>query len=221
MDIKPFTCVDCGAVGEQPRRGRRRLRCVACLAKHARARHAGTQIRNCPTCGSTVTGAKRTYCSAACQPQRTWSERKAGRTLAACAGCGAEFPKYTSAQRWCSLACANKHKVRPAPQGLSAEARERQRLYWQEKNRRRRAAKRGGVSEPYTLTEIAVRDAFRCGLCGDEVPMAVKVPELLAPTIDHITPVSKGGDDTRANVQLAHFVCNSRKGAREMVSLME
>jgi 5-methylcytosine-specific restriction endonuclease McrA len=45
--------------------------------------------------------------------------------------------------------------------------------------------------------------------------MTVKVPEPLAPTIDHIVPVSKGGDDTRANVQLAHFRCNSVKGNRE------
>jgi hypothetical protein len=26
-------------------------------------------------------------------------------------------------------------------------------------------------------------------------------------------PLSRGGDDTRANVQLAHFLCNARKGA--------
>jgi 5-methylcytosine-specific restriction endonuclease McrA len=97
---------------------------------------------------------------------------------------------------------------------LSPEARERQRLYWQEKNRRRRAAKRGGASEPYTLAEVAVRDDFRCGLCGDSVPMTVRVPDPLAPTTDHIVPVSKGGDDTRANVQLAHFRCNSVKGNR-------
>ncbi|MFD4858939.1 HNH endonuclease [Streptomyces atratus] len=87
-------------------------------------------------------------------------------------------------------------------------------MYWQEKNRRRRAAKRGGVSEPYTLLQIAERDRGRCGLCGGPVLMAAKVPHPKAPTIDHVVPVSEGGDDTRANVQLAHFRCNSVKGAR-------
>lgn len=139
----------------------------------------------------------------------------------ACETCAQSFNPSRRAQRWCTRSCKDKHsstgfRASGGTARLSPEARERQRLYWQEKNRRRRAAKRGGASEPYTLAEIALRDDFNCGLCGKSVPMAVKVPEPLAPTIDHIVPVSKGGDDTRANVQLAHFVCNSRKGAREL-----
>lgn len=41
-----------------------------------------------------------------------------------------------------------------------------------------------------------------------------KCPDPLAPTIDHVIPISLGGDDIRANVQLAHFRCNNVKGAR-------
>lgn len=138
-----------------------------------------------------------------------------------CAGCRAQFDPRRRDQRWCSKKCKNAHfNARFREAGcLSPEARERQRLYWQEKNRRRRAAKRGGASEPYTLVQIAERDGHRCGLCGDSVPMDAKVPDALAPTIDHITPVSRGGDDTKANVQLAHFRCNSVKGARDVPQL--
>lgn len=139
----------------------------------------------------------------------------------ACAGCRASFKPRRRDQRWCSKKCKDAHYNAQfrASGCLSPEARERQRLYWQEKGRRRRALKQGGVSQPYTLAEIAERDRFCCALCGDPVPMDVKVPEALAPTIDHVVPVSRGGDDTRANVQLAHFRCNSVKGARDWPAL--
>lgn len=44
--------------------------------------------------------------------------------------------------------------------------------------------------------------------------MTIRVPNLMAPTIDHVIPISHGGDDTKANVQLAHFGCNNRKSNR-------
>lgn len=70
------------------------------------------------------------------------------------------------------------------------------------------------MSEPYTLAEVAERDGDRCGLCGRKVDMRRRNPHPLAPTIDHVLPISRGGDDTRANVQLAHRACNIAKGAR-------
>lgn len=42
--------------------------------------------------------------------------------------------------------------------------------------------------------------------------MTQAVPHPKAPTIDHVVPLAEGGHDTRANVQLAHFLCNSIKG---------
>jgi len=79
--------------------------------------------------------------------------------------------------------------------------------------RARRARERGANHEPYTITEIAARDRYQCGLCRKRVAMTKAVPHPKAPTIDHIIPFADGGDDTRANVQLAHFICNSIKGA--------
>jgi 5-methylcytosine-specific restriction endonuclease McrA len=43
--------------------------------------------------------------------------------------------------------------------------------------------------------------------------MTKAVPHPKAPTIDHIVPWSVSKDDSRANVQLAHFLCNSLKSA--------
>lgn len=83
-----------------------------------------------------------------------------------------------------------------------------------EKCRRRRVLKRGGSAEPYTLIEIARRDRNRCQLCRRKVDLTVQWPDPKSPSIDHVIPVSEGGDDTKTNVQLAHFGCNSGKGAR-------
>jgi 5-methylcytosine-specific restriction endonuclease McrA len=37
----------------------------------------------------------------------------------------------------------------------------------------------------------------------------------LYPSIDHIVPMSKGGDHVWNNVQVAHIICNSYKGNTE------
>jgi hypothetical protein len=80
--------------------------------------------------------------------------------------------------------------------------------------RRRMALKLAVPSEPYTTAEIAARDGYRCGLCRRAVDMKKKWPDPKSPSIDHIVPFALGGDDTRANVQLAHFGCNAGKQAR-------
>jgi 5-methylcytosine-specific restriction endonuclease McrA len=40
------------------------------------------------------------------------------------------------------------------------------------------------------------------------------VPHPMAPTIDHIVPLSKGGTHEPINCRTAHFLCNSTKGDR-------
>lgn len=77
---------------------------------------------------------------------------------------------------------------------------------------RRRAKMHGAASEPYTLAEIAARDEHGCQLCGNRVRMDLVYPDPMSPSIDHIVPISDGGSDLRVNVQLAHLVCNLRKG---------
>ena len=38
-----------------------------------------------------------------------------------------------------------------------------------------------------------------------------KWPSFMAPTIDHIVPISLGGEHSYANCQAVHFMCNSKK----------
>lgn len=51
------------------------------------------------------------------------------------------------------------------------------------------------------------RDGLICGLCGEPV-------ELSDVHIDHILPRSLGGLDRAENLQVAHSLCNMRKGNR-------
>ncbi len=80
--------------------------------------------------------------------------------------------------------------------------------------RRRHLVRTSQPSESFEYAEIFERDGWICGLCGASVDSAIKWPDDASPTLDHVTPLSRGGTHTRANVQLAHWSCNRIKGAR-------
>ena len=51
-----------------------------------------------------------------------------------------------------------------------------------------------------------------CGICGRQVDFSIKAPNQMAPCIDHIIPVAKGGHPSDIdNLQLAHWGCNRQK----------
>lgn len=82
----------------------------------------------------------------------------------------------------------------------------------------RRSVMAGAEAERFSDLEIFERDKWRCGLCGGRVSKAFRYPDIGAATIDHILPIARGGGHTWSNVQLAHFGCNTKKGARLIVT---
>ena len=66
-------------------------------------------------------------------------------------------------------------------------------------------SKRTSISKK-TRFEIFKRDDFRCSYCG-------KTPPQVVLEIDHITPVSGGGDNDHNNLLTSCFDCNRGKGA--------
>ena len=60
---------------------------------------------------------------------------------------------------------------------------------------------------------LTARDGNICSLCGQEINISLIRPDPMSPAIDHIIPRSRGGLDTWENVQLTHFICNSKKWA--------
>ena len=62
---------------------------------------------------------------------------------------------------------------------------------------------------PYARRHLYETQWGRCNGCGN----AYQVKDL---TVDHIAPVSKGGTNDTANLQLLCHNCNSVKGNRSM-----
>ena len=80
---------------------------------------------------------------------------------------------------------------------------------------RRRIAQYGAKSEPVDRLVVFNRDKWVCRLCGKRTirsRLGQRHPK--APTLDHVTPLSKGGSHTYDNLQCAHLRCNMDKGNR-------
>ena len=182
---------------------RRRAGTLGC----GRRRQPETPCATCSQCGAIIPdrgspawatvsrpGAPSPFCAPECTPGSGPAD--------GCSDCGATVPRGRKRCDDCKLRAAVEAKRR--------------------KRRAERARRRGVTHEPYTLAEIASRDRRTCQLCRRRVAMTKTVPHPKAPTIDHVLPIAAGGQDIRANVQLAHFECNWRKsdGGTQQLALV-
>lgn len=87
-------------------------------------------------------------------------------------------------------------------------------LHRKERKARRRCLIASNYIEPVSLKYLFFRDKARCQICSKKLNLIRAVPHNLAATIDHIVPLSKGGEHSKKNTQLACFKCNSLKGDR-------
>jgi hypothetical protein len=118
-----------------------------------------------------------------------------------CGICGKEFKTWNLRHKYCSKECADK-----ASYEQCSDSRRDQR-------RRRRARLRGAIVEKFNSKEIFMRDGWRCQICKRKIRKNAKYPHPHSPTLDHIIPLARGGTHERKNVQLACFICNSKKSA--------
>lgn len=108
------------------------------------------------------------------------------KTVRECRHCGESFVPYGKRSRYCSTKCYRKAHRRAG------------------NLRRWRAKDRFGH---FTKTDIAERDQWQCHLCGGVVTRSDW-------SLDHLVPVSRGGEHSRDNVALAHLRCNVSRGAK-------
>jgi 5-methylcytosine-specific restriction endonuclease McrA len=67
--------------------------------------------------------------------------------------------------------------------------------------------------ESVSMAELRRRDEDTCRICGKPVDFTRQPPDPSAATIDHVIAVSRGGEHSYKNTQLAHLRCNTAKGA--------
>lgn len=145
------------------------------------------------------------YCSLRCgQVAAQMRKCPDGRTGRGCAECARYFtPVYgDKRRRFCSDACAARQGQRVA-------------------RRRRDAALRGAYAEAVDPLVVFERDGWKCRLCGRRTPRRLRgTIDGRAPELDHIMPLSKGGEHTYRNTQCACRECNGSKGARPLGQLL-
>lgn len=73
----------------------------------------------------------------------------------------------------------------------------------------RRAIRRGAVGDKVLVKQLLERDGEECALCGNTLADDY--------TLDHLKPVSLGGNHYIWNLQLAHMKCNQSRGNKGFI----
>lgn len=66
--------------------------------------------------------------------------------------------------------------------------------------------------DPHTILE---RDGWRCHLCGKAIRRNLRWPHPRSASIDHLIPLGRDGEHSRADVAAAHLGCNQEKSTAE------
>lgn len=155
----------------------------------------------CEHCGNTFYAkAPRACCSDDCAHQKALKDQRdkyepVPEFEATCAECGKTYTTNRTGSRYCGEDCV---------QVVAKRAKK-------ESNDRRRATETGAFVQKVSRKAIFIRDGWICQLCGLPVDPKLRYPDYMSASLDHIMPLAKGGTHETANVQLAHWICNSRK----------
>lgn len=132
---------------------------------------------------------------------------------AICADCGA--PCWRTKHNGGTGA---KRKRYPADKGRAHRCRKCRGPWTPEKaaalNARRRANLHAAHVEDVDPLVVYERDRWRCHLCRKRVGKLIKYPHPRSASLDHVVPLSQGGEHSYANTRLAHLVCNLKKNCR-------
>jgi hypothetical protein len=114
----------------------------------------------------------------------------------------------------CSVGCRRRAYWQRTYERIRNDALAMERI--REQSRRRRAKTAGSRLGPNLLLMPGIyeRDGGRCAICHRKVSLTIRWPAPLSATLDHILPLSAGGDHTIDNLRLAHLRCNLHRHVR-------
>jgi hypothetical protein len=195
------TCKGCGRRYDvKCRNGEGQTYCSRDCAFAAKATHPSTPVRynECRHCGKGFYRPRRAahYCSEVCKRashrliyyrryRQRWSARH-------CNECGAWFTPL-SGSAYCAKLCRRRHFARRTRQ-------------------QQRAAIRFATVEEVDALIVFDRDGWRCQLCRRRTLKSKRgTCHPRAPELDHIVPLSKGGEHSYRNTQCSCRECNGAK----------
>lgn len=129
------------------------------------------------------------------------NEREQRKRIVLCVECGKEFVTYKQRQICCSSDCSKKRSNRIASHRKDS-----------------RIAKEKRRDGDITVKKLYERDNGVCWICGGKCDLddfTIRNGTVICgnyyPSIDHVVPVSDGGEDSWDNVRLAHRICNTKR----------
>lgn len=192
-------------------------------------------MRYCVTCASLLAkkpgpGKWPRYCSAAC---RRAAGRRPAREPVRCRQCGVVFePARTGpVPNYCGASCKARAAEAASPERYARPYKIRRRICrscgaeFLQSGRGPDASWCAACSRQGAITQgdrgigpvpVCVRDGWRCGLCRRRIGKTYRYPHPRSASVDHIVPLSEGGEHRWTNVQAAHLRCNLLKRTRAM-----
>lgn len=156
------------------------------------------------------------FCSQVCV---TSTRRTLKGTTRPCQHCGSIFEPAHRNRKFCSVSCASFGRQgtacrcgQPITSGRICEDCRRSALQskWHNNTARRRLTS-GMTDGAIDRRVVYRRDHGTCRICWGRIDIKARWPNRASLSIDHITPLSRGGSHSYANVRAAHLACNVRR----------
>ena len=200
--LRRFCTVSCRAVAVRKQAAESKERIAAGVRKNNYPEQVAPSRRyefKCLVCAADYLATKSArgnkFCGATCRDEHHTRLRvelvQSKLKDVCCALCGETFRQTSKKQRFCSSKC-------------------KKTLENINKGHRRRARLGSGTVNPF---EIFQRDNWLCQICGIATPRELRgTVKKRAPELDHIVPLSRGGDHSPENTRCTCRGCNARKG---------